>query len=228
MGDETGRKPLMGNQLGYAFQNRKLLPMSNTRGQMQALPRSIRTVQGCKKVIKHVFAFPSPAAVWQQLRRKSLRSSLTCVGCCLKVCIPSSGHTWIGCIFPCMWTERQREIWPSFPVILTMSLWNLSPQGGSSCPISLVLFTCCPHFCQGEMGATQSYSQWRQLTTALCWYGLGCKNKVRNRHGQYLVAVCPTSWKCPVLQALALLFFGGWLVLSKGSAVWESSLLQSH
>lgn len=110
MEDETGRKPqrsLMGNQLGYAFQNRKLLPMSNTRGQMQGQPQNIRTVQGCKKVIKHVF---SPAAVCQQLCMRSLRSSLMRVGCYLEVCIPSSGHTWSGCIFPCMWTEREGEM----------------------------------------------------------------------------------------------------------------------
>lgn len=63
---------------------------------------------------------------------------------------------------------------------------------------------------------------------------VGYKNKMKNRQGQYLVGVCPTSWKFPVLQAPALLFFGGgeevkgWLVLSEGAAVWESSLLQSH
>lgn len=63
---------------------------------MQTLPKSIETVQGCKKVVEHIFVFPVLQLPAMLL---SGRSSVMCAGCHMKECVLSSGHTGSGCIF---------------------------------------------------------------------------------------------------------------------------------
>lgn len=105
---------------------------------MQALPKSIETVQGCKKVVEHIFVFPVLQLPAMLL---SGRSSVMCAGC--HTCVLSSGHTGSGCIFSHMWVARE-EGSPSLPVILMMTLWNTSHEALGL--ISLLFFTCFHHF----------------------------------------------------------------------------------
>ena len=95
---------------------------------MRDLSKSIRTVQGSKRLQNTYFSSPVLQLSALLLSGKLLRTSVIYAGCRMKVYVLASGHP-TRCIFPCMWVERERERSPSFLVILMMTLWNISHQG---------------------------------------------------------------------------------------------------
>lgn len=154
---------------------------------MQGLPKSIRT--GCRKVINHRLVLPSPAVACHATEWETAED-LCNAGCHIKVYVLASGHIRSGCIFLCMWVKGERKGSPSFPVTLHPFLYCFLPA-----------FTVFRDRCNTVWLPSGESSQ--LLCTDINW---DTRTRWRKK-GQYQVGLCPTYWKLPALQALALLFY---------------------